>query len=128
MGYQLIWHPRGVTKYFYGKIIGKDIFESVIAVEENSNFDLLRYVINDFTDVVEQDLRDLDIGEIAAIDSAAALSNPNIVVAVIASQPKIIAVAREYAQSDLNAYRTEIFANRGDAEAWVHRVLNISKQ
>jgi hypothetical protein len=59
------------------------------------------------------------VDEIAAIDQAAALVNPKIRVAVVATAPEIIAAASQYADSPMNIYLTRIFSTPADARAWL---------
>jgi len=119
MGYRLHWEKRGVIKEYFGKVTGSDIKQSQEDVHSNREFDHLRFVINDFLAVQETDFSDLDIDYIAALDSAAALTNRDIKVAIVATDLGIIEAARNYAESPLNTYPTKLFTALTDARAWV---------
>lgn len=119
MSYELIWETRGVVKRFYGELTGQDMVQSVVDVEADPRFDICRYVINDFLPLEGIAPVDNVIDYIAAIDSAAAETNPNIRIAVVTASPEIIALATQYANSPLNAYPTRIFATLAEARAWI---------
>jgi hypothetical protein len=122
MGFNLIWHERGVTKRYFGALTGQDVLNSVQEVEADERFDDIRYVINDFTAIdsvalesFSSDLIDL----IAAIDKAAYSANPRIRIPIVTTNPDIERMSRHYADSDLNAYPTKIVATLDAAYAWL---------
>lgn len=119
MSYEIVWLPKGAVKRFYGQLTGQDIYRSVIEVEQDIRFDELRYVINDFLDVTNVLIGDLDIREIAAIDRAASMTNPHIHIAILTADPGIAELARQYAESEFNVYPTQIFGSRAEADAWL---------
>jgi len=119
VGYELSWEPRGLVKRFFGDVTEKQFIDAVIDSESDARFDGLRHVINDFRDVESFVFTPEDVDYVAAIDNAAAVSNPNIRIAVITSSPEIIALATQYAESSLNVYPTRIFATLADARAWL---------
>lgn len=118
MGYRLDWESRGVVKHFSGVVTGKDISRSLNEVHGSDQFDVLRFSINDFTQVDEIDFADFDVEYIAALDKAAFLTNPFIRVAIVALDPRVKAIAQQYANSPLNAYPTQLFDNLADALHW----------
>ena len=118
MGYEVIWERKGVVKRFFGHITSADMIKPVIATEADPRFDDLRYVINDFMDVSSVSVSPSTVDEISAVDSAAAMSNPNIRISVAATHPAVVALARQYADSPLNAYPTCIFPDLEQARAW----------
>ena len=119
MGYRLHWEKRGVIKEFFGLLSGGDILQSQIDVHGSAEFDRLRFVINDFLNVQEIDFGDLDIEYVAALDKAAASTNRDIKVAIVATDQSIIEAARRYAESQLNSYPTRLFSDMISARAWV---------
>jgi hypothetical protein len=93
--------------------------QSVVVTEGDARFDDLRFVINDFLCItgVSSSLRDVE--EVAAIDSIAAITNPRIKVAVVATSPMVIEMAESYIDSPLNQYPTKIFQTLADARQWI---------
>lgn len=119
MGYELSWESKGLVKRFFGDVTDKQFIDAVIESESDARFDGLRHVINDFRDVESFVFTPDDVDYVAAIDNAAAVSNPHIRIAVITSNPEIIALARQYAESPMNVYPTRIFATLADARSWL---------
>jgi len=119
VGYELSWESKGLVKRFFGDVTDKQFIDAVIESECDARFDGLRHVINDFRDVESFVFTPDDVDYVAAIDNAAAVSNPHIRIAVITSNPEIIALARQYAESPMNVYPTRIFATLADARAWL---------
>ena len=120
MAYALKWDaPEGVVKHFFGPVTGQDILDSVIETEASAHFDRLRWVINDFLDATSVTVTADELDEIAAIDRAAAQSNPYIRIAVVATQQEMVEAARHYAESPMNRYPTRIFPTLPEAHAWL---------
>jgi len=92
---------------------------AIVETEQSPHFDSLRYVINDFLECTGLTISSMEIEEIAAIDSAAAASNPNIRIAVVATSPEVIAAADAYANDPFTAYTTRIFGTMDEAKSWL---------
>ena len=119
MSYRLDWEAKGVVKHFYGLVTPADLVDSVTEIESDSRFDHLRYVINDFLDITGCSAGKPEVEEISVLDYGAAVTNSNIRIAIVATHPEVLALAKHYADSEINAYPTRIFSNREDARAWV---------
>lgn len=119
MGYEIAWESRGAYKRYFGHVTDAELMQSVIDIESDHRFDNMRYVINDFLDVVAFQISRKKIEEISAIDGAAALSNPNIKIAVVATDVQIRELAEVYANSTLKSYPTRIFTTVAEARAWL---------
>lgn len=120
MAYEIIWEsPSGVVKRHFGHVTGGDLRAAVEATESDPRFNGLRYVINDFLDCRSLAVADPEVEEIAAIDNAAALSNNRIRIAVVATLPEVIAVARVYAHDPLTPYETRICDTMAAARDWL---------
>lgn len=120
MGYELIWEPRGVLKRFYGQVTDGDIAGSVARIHGDRRFDTLRYVINDYLDGTGHQIPLNAVEEIAAIDDAAAISNPHIRVALVAATPDFIELANQYAGATMKIYPTRIFSSLDEARSWLN--------
>ena len=120
MPYKNTWEQHGVYRIFSGKITGQEVLQSVQEVESDNRFDNIRYVINNFLDVTEIGVSPKDIKIIAAIDTAAALTNPDIKIAQIATDPQIKALNILYSEVTGNSpYPTQVFSNLEDARKWL---------
>lgn len=120
MAFEIVWESRrGAYKRFSGHVTEEQMIHSLTQIESDPRFDELRYVINDFLGVDSFAISEECVLMMAAIDNAASTSNPNIRIAVIATDLQIQALAKLYALSPLNAYPTEVFLDPGDARAWI---------
>ena len=119
MAFELVWEPRGVYKRFYGHVTGDELMEAVTQVEGDPRFDDLRFVINDFLEISGFAVTEDNVLMVSAIDNAASTSNPNIIIAIVAADLQIQALARLYAVAPLTVYPTEIFLTIHDARAWI---------
>lgn len=119
MAFEIVWEIRGAYKRFRGHVTDEELLQSSILVEGDSRFDSLRYVINDFLAVESYSVSEAKVRIVSAIDAAAALSNPHIRIAIVATDQQIHALAELYVASPLNAYPTQIFGDIEDARAWL---------
>lgn len=120
MPYEVNWmHPNGLIKRHFGHVTGKEVLEANEQAESDSRYDSLRYVINDFLDCTGLTVLPNEIDEISAIDKAASTSNPNIRIAIVATNPEVLAAANTYANNPLAAFTIRLFNSMQDAESWV---------
>lgn len=119
MPYEIVWEPKGAVKRFFGRVSDAEVLQSGLEIECDPRFDNLNFVINDFLACDSFSVSEGTVDEVSAIDNAAALSNPRIRIAVIATLPEIVAAAEQYAASPLNVYMTRIFAGPADARQWL---------
>ncbi len=128
MSLRLHWEPpRGLVKHHFGHVPDAEVLEGNRIAEADARFDTLRYVINDFTDCDSLDTSRTDIETIAAIDGAASISNPRILVAIVATDPDVVAASKAYAESPLNAFATRLFPTMNQARAWLARAVPHSR-
>lgn len=118
MGYSIEWEVTGVVKRYFGEVTAAEVFESVVVVESDARFDQLHYVINDFLDVQGMAVTEQDIEAIAVQDLGAALTNPNIKIAMVAHQSEVIAMVQRYRQAAGGVFPTKIFSTAAAARAW----------
>ena len=118
MSYALRWEPRGVVKVFYGRVTEGELWDSVRAVHGDFRFDSLRWVINDFLEANEVTISRAIPDEIAAVDAAAARTNPRVRVAFVAANPVLRKLAEQYVNSTLNSYPSRVFATMSEARDW----------
>ena len=119
MAYEIVWESRGAYKRFYAHVTDEELMRSLTQIESDPRFDNLRYVLNDFLAVESFTVSEDCVHMMSAIDHAAASSNPDIRIAIVATDLQLQALAKLYALSPLNVYPTEIFMNTGDARSWI---------
>lgn len=126
MAFENRWEQRGVHRKYDGAVSGRDLLLAVREVEGDSRFDELRYIINDFSTVTEQSITEQDIEEIAALDYAAAFTNPHIRLAIVTNDPTIQALAELYHEKSDAPYLTQTFSALDSARSWCYGNLPAS--
>lgn len=120
MSCELIWEERGLYRRYYGSTNDTEVSAHTFLLESCPQFEEMRYTILDFLDMEGFALVNPSyIEEAAAIDSVAAMSHPNLKVAIVTVSPGIRKLAEEYIAHPLNAYPTAIFSNLDEARKWV---------
>jgi len=117
MPFEVTWTDRGYYKRVYGAVSGEDFLQSITTVQNHPEFDRLRFGINDFLGASAINIKPVDIDLYAATSIGAALSNPRMHIAIVATDPRIIAMVREYAR--LAPFPTEFFVTVDAARQWV---------
>ncbi len=119
MSYELAWEPRGVVKRFAGNVSGKEFEQAASAVGGDGRFDDLRFIIVDFLGVAAFSISRDSLDYVAAIENAAAMSNPKISVAVLATAPEALRIAAQYCNSPGKLYPAQRFASEPEAREWL---------
>lgn len=120
MSYEHIWEKNGVYRKYSGSTNGEEIIQAMADVHGHALFDSIRYVINDLLHITEHNISSKDIITIAAIDKAAAISNPNIKIAIVATMPTLQMLASLYGDLiSVSPYTSEIFTNLDEARNWL---------
>jgi hypothetical protein len=119
LAYQVFWEEAGAYKRFAGHVSDDELARSVSGMHGDRRFDDLRYVINDFLGVESFDITEENVSYIAAIDGAAARSNPHIRVALVVAHPGAADLAMRYVTSPWTVYPTRIFHSVDAARAWI---------
>ncbi len=120
MPYNNFWEKNGVYRKYNNYITGTEILQAIEDVHNDIRFDSISYVINDLLNVSKYDISDKDIKTIAVIDSAAALSNENIKVAIVATQTDFEEMYPLYNElASKSSFAHEIFTSLAEARNWV---------
>lgn len=119
MAYINRWETKGVLKIFSGDISGDEVFNATVEIEADPRFDEITYVINDFLQITSVTVVDKDIARLAAIDRAAARTNPNIRIAVVTQTDRIRESAQQYAEMMKGSpYQARVFDSVEQARDW----------
>lgn len=119
MGFDITWETRGAYKRFFDHVNDDELMRSVHEIESDERFDTLRYVICDFLGVGSLALTEDNVRVISAIDAAAAMTNPHIKIAIVATDAKVRSLAELYATAPWTAYPTQVFDDLAAARAWL---------
>ena len=120
MPYTITWMTKGVIWAFHGTITGQDGIKANQDIYGDPRFDDLRYGIVDLSKAKQFNLSAEDVEIAAALDEAATLSNPRLVVAIVTVEKEALKFAELYksAMTKTN-WKVEIFPSMEDAEDWV---------
>lgn len=118
MASEIIWEPKGVIQRFSGHCNNDDLGASLSGIFGHGRFDDIKYVIYDFLDIgcCRCDLNTVE--NTAAISSAASATNPNVKVAIVATQPWVVEWAPTFIDISGTRYPTRLFSTLEEARAW----------
>jgi hypothetical protein len=120
MAWEVIWEPRGVWRVFSGTLELGDLLSSVDVVQKDGRYDSLRYSINDFLAVDHfHDPEGITRGVDQVLGQAigGSFSNSNLVMAIVATRPEIVAVAQIFLGGV--PYPVRLFSTVEAAREWV---------
>jgi hypothetical protein len=120
---EIIWEERGVRRRYSGVVTATEFLESIFAVQRDPRFDSLAYSILDALDVTGTDVSDFDIKSVAAHSIGALNSNASVKVAILASDPALLAMAQIFLSPPYSSYPAEILSTRLAADAWTRAAL-----
>jgi hypothetical protein len=120
---EIIWEERGVRRRYSGVVTATEFLESIFAVQRDPRFDSLAYSILDALDVTGTDVSDFDIKSVAAHSIGALNSNASVKVAILASDPALLAMAQIFLSPPYSSYPAEILSTRQAADAWIRAAL-----
>jgi len=122
MPYQIEWRDCGVYWTYTGVVTGEDILQSNFDIYGDERFDDLRYEIVNLLEAEKVEVSERHMQKVAHLDSAAARTNTNIRVAVVAREAEAVFLQTLYSKfSKENGWPTRLFESVEDAEAWVKR-------
>lgn len=98
------WEPRGIVITYRGDLVLDMVLASHAAVAADSRFDALRFAIVDTVLVDKVALVESDIAQINAFLVGPSITNPDILVLVVARHPEVSRFLDRYAQFPDRAY------------------------
>jgi hypothetical protein len=117
--FELTWEPRGVYRRYFGRLSGHDLVASFSATHDDERFDRLRYNINDFLGVEGLTIQEDVLVHVAAVTHGAFVSNPKITVALVVTQPELIAALAQFQQLGGSPYALGVFETVAAARQFV---------
>lgn len=120
MPHSIDWERSGVTWTFWGIVSGEELLAANQSIYGDRRFDLMQYQIVDLTRVERFEVAPDDMIVMAASDRAAAISRPEVLVAVVATDETVVQRSLLYgAESERSPWEQRIFSTVGEARAWV---------
>jgi len=118
--YKNNWKDNGLDRVFSTMTTGKEILESNLALHGDSRFQSIKYIINDFSAVVDFNVTDHDIEIISTIDNVSAASKDELKIAIVATNEDLIKWIYLYLEKmEGSLYECQIFNQYDDALQWV---------
>lgn len=119
MPFEIVWEPHGAYRKFYGFVTAPEFKRSIERLHNDLHFDTLKYVINDFLEVQGHEIAEADITMFAALWVGASFSNPNVRIATVSTDEKIMALMQDYASFHLKPSHLGNFSGVADARKWI---------
>jgi hypothetical protein len=119
MPFELIWEPRGVYRRYFGDVTIVERRRSFDRICADPRFDDVRYSITDYRNVEGYEITDQATEEMAALHIAPLRTNPNIIIAAVVSDERIIASIRYFISLGFTTRPYRIFATVEEARRWV---------
>jgi len=122
MPYTNTWEPEGLYRKFTGIINGEEILESNFDLHQDSKFQTINYIINDFIDVIDHSIEVIHTKVYASTDEIISNSKGNLKIALVVTQEPLIALANSYREEMIgNTFECDIFNTIEDAREWTVR-------
>jgi hypothetical protein len=126
VGFSLHWFPDGVRCDLCDPATSQDLIDSQRAVTADPRFDDLRVEITNFLGTSGVTCSPADMKLLAALDRAAALSNPNVKVAFVVDDPSTVVALGQYCERMMpGSWDTRVFNSLTAASEWLG--LNVDK-
>jgi hypothetical protein len=119
MPYKLIPENSGLLIKWWGSATSSEMIRLQEEGHARPDFDNLHYSIHDFSECDHIVSSKEDLQYSAAIDRAASLSNKNILIALVSSNPEVLEAVDGYMGMGLSPYPIRVFSSMEGARAWV---------
>ena len=120
MPYTTHWEDRGIRWVFTGVLTGEELLNANLAIYDDSRFMEMRYQVVDFLLVTDFNVTSEIVREIGQLDEKASQRNPDVKVAVIATNLLHKGLTRMWELSGGGAiWQTAIFEDEETARVWV---------
>lgn len=112
--------PQGVLKRFTGFLTCNELVNSAVEIAADPRFDEVRYIINDLTGVQGHAIGPDFAERMATVRIGSMFTNPNIWVALVATDLQLAALANVVEKEPLKGtHRTLAFQALAEARQWL---------
>ena len=119
MAYQTEWTKQCVKVFYYGNCSEADVLKVVIEIQADCRFDSTHRALHDFTRCQSLVSVPDALEEIVAQNIGAAVSNPNVRIAVIADHPDVLSMLERFESLGFSPYPLRAFRAVESALAWL---------
>lgn len=128
MAIELIWEPNGVYRRGYGKVTGAERRQTLDQICNDYRFDELQYSLTDYLAVDDYEFSPEVSDEIAAMHIAPLMTNPRILIATVAVDPRIAHAVCYFMSLEVVTRPYCLFASVAEARAWISRSVGTRTQ
>ncbi|MCK4839447.1 MAG: hypothetical protein KAS94_11645 [Desulfobulbaceae bacterium] len=119
MSHTNTWETNGLYRKFTGVITAGEILESNFKIHVHPDFQKIKYIINDFTEISEHSLEKLHMKAYALTDDVISETKGHLKIAIVVNQDALIDLAKNYRQQMKDKmFECEIFQTVDDARSW----------
>lgn len=113
------WEKDGIIRIFTGELRPEEILSSNFDIYNQPNFEMVKYIINDFTEVTSFTVDNEHTKIYATTDDIISKTKGKLLIAIVATHQKHIALAKNYQQEMKNKlFECKIFQTVEDAQKW----------
>lgn len=117
----LNWQDINATVCWTGVVDDNDLARVAERITGDRRFDDLRWVLHDFRECEGLLFHPENVEVIAATDSVAVRTNPDILIVVVTTRDDVRAAFRAYTEAGVKAARLQVFDTIDAAQAWLLR-------
>jgi hypothetical protein len=120
MPYRIRWEGHGVYRRFFGVITLAEFREANKEMRSDVRYEGIRYIISDYLEAEPApNITERDLKAYARQERVHFFGSPDIVQAIVTTDPKNVTLARYYESLGISPYCTADFATVADARAWL---------
>ena len=116
------WTSTGLIRKFTGDIKAEEILKSNFDTHENPDFETIKYIINDFSEVNEILIKTEHTKIYASTDDIISDTKGKLKIALVVNRDEHIALANNYREDMKNKlFECETFKTLNEARNWAER-------
>ena len=119
MPFKIEWEEKGVYSTLWGSCSIADVMSILQTIESDTRFRSLRYNLVNYLEVTESNGSKEDVAEVSALNYAQSLSNSRLVRAIVATDPKILALVQGWIAISDTPELLGVFSTLMEAREWI---------
>jgi len=118
MSHQLVWEPEGVVVCYAGHLTIAEVARVAQLYQADERYESLHYIVHDCLQCTGGSYSTEILLELAATDGVASRQNPDTRIAIVATHPEVVVIAREYISTGMNRHEVRLFSSIDEARRW----------
>lgn len=121
MSHTNTWETEGLYRKFTGYVSGEEILKSNFELHAHPDFNKLKYIINDFTEMSDHSIEIAHAKVYATTDDVVSVTKGALKIALLITQADLLILANNYRVHLKNeTFECEIFKTIEEARAWIN--------